>query len=143
MRAGETGITSASLDKTKTIKAKQLKRIRAVKILISGRGQVEKFVYDDSYNRISAGFVELAPEVSGRWRIMCERDKTFTMRMSSGTLIGGKAITRRIPLGGADRCEVNVTASAVGEAMWPDEDRMTIVQALVTTVPIKKTKRKR
>lgn len=141
MRIGETGVSSASAESTKTITARQLKRIRALKILVTGKGQVEEFAYNEAYDRVSLGVVEKAPKVTGTWSISCERPSTISFRTSSGTLVGGKAITRRIPLANATKCEVRISGYASGAAEWPSQDLVTVVQAVVTTVPVKKPKR--
>lgn len=141
MRIGETGVSSASAESTKTIPARQLKRIKALKILVTGKGQVEQFVYNEAYDRVSLGIVEMAPKVTGTWSISCERRSTISFRSSSGSLVGGKAITRRIPLANATKCEVRTSGYASGAAEWPSQDLVTVVQAVVTTVSIKKPKR--
>lgn len=135
MRVGETGVSNASLDKSVAIPPRVLARTGRVQFFLTGNGQVEDFTRDENYNRVSRGLVTMTPAVTGSWRITCERKRPYDYAVNAGSLFFGQTIIRALPLTRPTSCRVSISAYAIGAAEYPDEDRVTVIQALVTTVP--------
>lgn len=134
MRVGNQGVTYAHVARSKQLGTRALQNVRSLRFELFGTAQVEDYEYDASYTKISRGLVPAAPEVTGSYIIRCTRRSPYASTSSSGSIRGPVPVIRRIPMSRPTQCTIDVTALAQTETAFPDEARVTIVRATVSTL---------